>query len=81
MSGNLGSWGESLAAAACDLDLGAGDVELRRGAGVVDGKLLDTEQVFAGSNTRRDGDGVVVCVVVNTVQGTGWMRTYPSNPK
>ncbi len=38
------------AAASCDLDLGAADVKLRRAAGVVDCKRLDSKQILAIGN-------------------------------
>jgi len=60
MPRNLGGRGEGLGAATGDLDLSAGDVELRWGAGVVNRELLNAEQVLAGSNTRGDSDSVVV---------------------
>lgn len=41
MSRNLGGRGEGLGATTGDLDLSAGDVELRWGAGVVNCELLD----------------------------------------
>jgi hypothetical protein len=49
---------EDLGATAGDLDLGAGVVELGRAAGVVDGHLLDAEQVVASGNARGDGGAV-----------------------
>lgn len=83
VSGDLGGGREGLASAASDLDLRARDVELRGRAGVVDTKLLDTEQVLAGSNARGNSDGVVVCAVISqcsvqVVNNVMW--TYPSGP-
>lgn len=80
VSGDLGGGREGLASAASDLDLRARDVELRGRAGVVDTKLLDTEQVLAGSNARGNSDGVVVCVVISQCSVNNVMWTYPSGP-
>jgi hypothetical protein len=83
VSRDLSGGREGLASAASDLDLRARDVELRGRAGVVDTKLLDAEQVLAGSNARGNGDGVVVCAVVSqcSVQVVDHvMWTYPSGP-
>ena len=60
VSRNLGCGRESLGTAASNLELSARDVELRWGAGVVDGELLDAEQVLASSDARGNCDGVVV---------------------
>lgn len=59
MSGN-GDAAEGLGTAASDLDLSAGDVELGSGSRVVDGELLDADEVLAGGNAGGDGDRVRV---------------------
>lgn len=51
---NLHAWAERFGAATRNLDLGAGDVELRRRSWVVNAELLDAEEVFARCNARRD---------------------------
>ncbi|CAI6334501.1 unnamed protein product [Periconia digitata] len=54
-----GDAAEALGASASDLDLSARDVELRGGAGVVDGELLDADEVLAGGHARGDVDRVL----------------------
>jgi hypothetical protein len=58
VSGNLDRGRQGLGTTTSDLDLSARDVELGRRAGVVDSELLDADEVLAGGNARRDGDGV-----------------------
>lgn len=65
VSRDLDGGRQDLRATASHLDLSARDVELRRGAGVVDGKLLNAEQVLASSKARRDGDRVAGCACVS----------------
>lgn len=77
VSRNLGSRGQSLGAAAGDLDLGAGDVELRRRAGVVDSELLDAEEVLASSEAGGDGDRVVVYEGVSFRSSTAKLIDVP----
>lgn len=65
VSRDLSSGCKSLRSTTSDLDLSARNVELRGRAGVVNSKLLDTEQVLASSNAGGDCDGVVVCLCVS----------------
>jgi hypothetical protein len=58
VSGNLDGRRTSSAAATSDLELGAGQVELRYTAGVVDGELLNAHEILARGDTGRDVDGV-----------------------
>jgi hypothetical protein len=53
-AGDLGRRRGRGRAAARHLDLGAGDVELRRAARVVDGEGLDAEEVLARRDARGD---------------------------
>lgn len=55
MAGDLGRRRRGAAAAARDGDLGAADIELWRGPGVVYTELLDAEQVVAVFDAGRDG--------------------------
>lgn len=55
MSGNRDT-AEALGSTAGDLDLSAGDVELRRRARVVDGELFNADEVLASGDARWDGD-------------------------
>jgi len=48
-----------------NLDLRARNVELGWRAGVVDAELLDAEEVLAGGNLARNGDGVCGCAVIS----------------
>jgi hypothetical protein len=58
VSRDLSRRAKRLGATTGDLDLRARDVELGRGAGVVDAELLDAEEVLTRSDARGDGDGV-----------------------
>ena len=58
MARDLGGRRRLTAAATSDLELRAGDVELRWAAGVVDTELLDAEEVLSSGELRWDGDGV-----------------------
>jgi hypothetical protein len=63
VSGDLSAGALKTGAATSDLDLTAANVELGRGARVVDTNLLDAEQVLAGSNAVGDRDIVCRCGV------------------
>lgn len=61
MSGDLGRRRHGLAAAAGDLELRAGNVELGSAAWVVDAELLDAEEVVTRGDAGGEGDGVSFC--------------------
>lgn len=58
MAGDLGRGGHGLGTSTGNLDLSAGDVELRGGTRVMDTKLLNSEQIIAGGDTAGDCRGV-----------------------
>ena len=73
VSGNLSSGRQGFGATAGDLELGASNVELGRGAGVVDAELLDAEKVLASGDARWDVDRVCSYETVSSTISITWV--------
>ena len=75
-TGDLAGRTRRCAAASCDLNLSAADIKLRRAAGVVDRKRLDSEQILAIGNALGNLVGIVGCETgsasnLATIEGKG----------